>query len=175
MIAHTRLTLVIALCAAGCFGGRDEAETGASECGDLDGPGGETGDLPTITGFWTTTFGSKSFYDDCNVSDLSESDLDWINGGVMEIKGSPPDNLAADFDEDRFYGLLNDYGGTTFAGVYSLNGFELHVSFGGLLYYNEHQERARIDGAGFMGVDLDEDGSIDCGLRGDFTAQRSGE
>lgn len=164
-----------ALAATGCFGGKDAVETGQGECGDIDGPGGETGDLPSITGFWTTTFGTKAFYDDCEVGGISESEMDWIDGAVMEIKGTPPDNLAADFDEDRFYGLLNDYGGTTFAGQYSLNGYDLSVSFGGLLYYNEHQERAKIDGAAFVGVDLDDDGSIDCGLRGDFTALQSGD
>lgn len=171
---NTIAALLSSLLLPACFGGDKDQETGASSCGDLDGSGGETGDLPDITGFWTATFGTRAFYDDCDVAGLSQDDMDWLNGSVIEVKGTPPDNIAADIDDERFYGLENDYGGVSFTGVHEQGGYSLVATFGGLLYNNVHLDHTRIDGGAFIGVDLDGDGSIDCGLRGDFSANRSG-
>lgn len=171
----------LAICAlvVGCFGGKG-GDTGAGDgaCGDLDGPGGDTGDIPDILGSWTTSFGRQSFFENCSITGLKQEDLGWIDGAVMRIKGQVPDNIAAEFDSEdseRFYGLENAAGGVVFTGSHEQDGYTMTVSFGGLLYTNAYQgDRARIDGFGFLGVDSLGDGAVDCWLQGEFTAIKSG-
>ena len=155
----------------------DDGSSSGSECGDLDGPGTETGDLPNILGTWTTTFGSQTNYDTCDIEGMKQSDMGWINGAAMEIDGRPPDQLFVTFSDDEeelFWGLESTHGGVVFSGIHEMKGYELHVSFGGLLYYNDLLGRDEIKGHGFMGIDVTEDGWIDCGLQGDFSAKKSG-
>ena len=38
-----------------------------------------TQEMPQLYGNWTTTFGSRSFHDECNIEGLDRSDFDWLN------------------------------------------------------------------------------------------------
>ena len=108
------------LLVAGCFGkGEDTSPGDDSECGDIDGSGGETGDVPDIRGGWTSTFGLYEFYDGCDITGLKQDDMDWINGASLDIDGRIPDNLTLIFSrtpEEVFYGLESIHGGVVFAG-----------------------------------------------------------
>ena len=66
--------------------------------------------------------------------------------------------------------MVSDYGGVTFAGRTTVRALDVYVSFGGLSFVN-NDGRSEIDGFAFMGLDEDGDGTIDCGMRGDFNAQ----
>jgi len=144
------------------------------ECGDLDGDGTDTGDLPDVLGSWTVTFG-KWYFTDASCG-LDDSELkDWINGS-MKIKGRAPDGLYAVFgnSEERFYGLEASHGGVVFSGQHesALYG-TIRASVGGHTYKDVYRDRIVMEGFGFVGVDSTGDGEIDCPARGDFTALKS--
>ena len=172
----------LALVAAGCGSpsiGTDTSLAGGSDaCGDPDGSGGDTGDVPNILGKWTATFG-QYVYDSaaCTVEGLQQDDMTWLNG-AMDIAGRIPDQLYAYFDGDdseRFFGLEASTGGVVFSGTHEQDGHTLYTSFGGLLYQVPQVERNEIRGFGYIGVDIDSaDGAIDCWIQGDFIAKKSG-
>lgn len=148
------------------------------ECGDVDGSGGDTGDVPNILGAWTASFASQ-VYDGggCSVPGLEDTDMRAMLDGVMLVDGRVPDQLFVTFNnsEDRFFGVENLQGGVTFTGNKTFGTHDLYLSLGGLLFTQPQLERDEIRGYGFIGVDLDgADGSIDCWLQGDFLAIRSG-
>jgi hypothetical protein len=147
-----------------------------SSCGDVDGPGGDTGDVPDVLGKWTTTFG-MNLYDSglCNVSGLELDDLHWLQG-ALEIDGRTPDMLYIDIDEDtRMWGLLNHLGGIVLTGTKVQQGHTLYISIGGHLYEQPQLDRMEIRGFGYIGVDLDSaDTAIDCWLQGDLIMKKSG-
>ena len=149
-------------------------DTACDFAGDIDGIGSDTGNLPALFGGWNTTFGTRSFYDDCEIEGLNRSDLGWINGGALEI-GGRVDNIEASFasaPEAEIFGMLSQFGGVTFAGTYNFRGNELHISMGGLLFDNLQLGISEIEGHAFLGVDQNGDGGIDCGLNGDFNAKK---
>ena len=173
----------LALGLSGC--GKDDAEdsSGASgstpdECGDIDGNGGDTGDVPNILGAWTSSFASQVFDGGgCSVPGLEAADMRAMLDGVMNVDGRVPDRLFVTFNQsdDRFFGVENFQGGVTFTGNKTFGSHDLYVSLGGLLFTQPQLDRDEIRGYGFIGVDLDgADGSIDCWLQGDFLAIRSG-
>lgn len=167
-----RLLIALLLCSCGDDSGVDSGPFDP-ECGDLDGDGTDTGDLPDVLGSWTVTFGKWYFAESCN---LDDSELkDWINGS-MQIKGRAPDGLYAVFgnSEERFYGLEASHGGVVFSGQHesSLYG-TIRASVGGHAYKDVYRDRTVIEGFGFVGVDTTGDGEIDCPARGDFTALKS--
>jgi hypothetical protein len=169
----------VCLTALSCNGGTDSADINEEDiCGDVDGPGGDTGDVPNVLGAWTVTFGQNE-YDDgyCDVEGLEQSDWSWING-YMEIGGRIPDSLVATFDgveEDQFWGLENHLGGIVFTGLKEKAGHVLYVSVGGHLYEQPAVDRDEIRGFGYVGVDIDgADAVIDCWIQGDFKATKSG-
>lgn len=166
--------MILFILALSCKGG--EADTGACpSLGDLDGVGTDTGNIPDMIGAWTTTFGTRALYDDCNVQNFNHEAFEWINGAAMQVGGRLPDRLEATFtlNEGVFQGMVSDYGGVTFAGYTTVRALEVYLSFGGLSFIN-NDGRSEIDGFAFMGLDEDGDGIIDCGLRGDFNARKSG-
>lgn len=175
------LTLLLPLVA--CGKGEADADSApasadAASCGDLDGEGGDTGDLPNLLGGWTTQFGTNR-YDDgsCSVSGLTAAELGEVLGGVLKIDGRVPDALYATLNNDelRYYGLLNTSGGVVFTGTTEKAGHTLYVSFGGLLYRQPQTDRDEMRGFAYVGVDLDgADTVIDCWLQGDWRATRSG-
>lgn len=158
----------------------DDSSTGASaeSCGDVDGAGGDTGDVPNLLGAWTTTFG-QNLYDDgfCSVPGLEVADIQQFMNQVFTIDGRAPDGLYAHFgaETDLMPGLINANGGVVFTGTRQEGSHTLYVSVGGLLYRQPQTDRDEIRGFGYIGVDKDgADTVIDCWLQGDFRATRSG-
>ena len=163
-----------------CSGeGKDSSAGAADACGDIDGTGGDTGDVPNILGKWTINFGNYMYADnDCDLPGLQADDIRWLSG-TMEVKGRPPDALYAIFDDDdenRFYGIENASGGVVFTGTVEKDGMVFYTSVGGLLYQVPQVDRDEIRGFGYLGVDRDGgDGVIDgCWLQGDWVAKKSG-
>ena len=158
----------------GCSGGAlDTADCAVNS--DIDGIGADTGNLPELFGNYTTTFGTRSFYDECSIEGISRGDLDWINGGAMSIGGRLDDvdvTLGA-APEAELTAIMSEHGSVSISGRYLYRGQELHIAIGGLLFENTQLDRVEIEGHGFMGMDTNDDGSIDCGLSGDFNAKRS--
>ena len=152
----------------------DSAQTA---CGDVDGDGGDSGNVPDILGDWSLTFGAYS-YDDytCELEGLEQDDFTWFNGN-MEIKGYVPDGLYAIFDDNNdevFPGLENEHGGVVFSGTKVHQGHRLYMTIGGLVYNEPQVDRDVIRGFGYVGVDEDsEDTVIDCWIQGDVVALRS--
>ena len=170
---------LLLLALVGCKGGEDSSTGGSGdECGDLDGADGtDTGNLPNILGNWTTTFANQIDFETCGITGLKPEDMDWLNGSALEVDGTPPDRLYAEFTrlpEERFYGLESSHGGVVFSGIHEEQGYQMSVSFGGLLYDNVQLGRIEIRGHAYLGVDLTGDGALDCGLQGDFTMYKSG-
>ena len=157
-----------------CAGGVDTSSDNSCN-GDLDGSGTDTGNLPDLFGAWNTTLTSKVFYDTCEIDGLGRGDFPWLNGGAMTIAGRIPDRLSATFASApgaELIGIVSSEGGTSFTGRYDYRGYELHVSLGGLPWYNSRLDADEISGAGFIGIDTDDDGNLDCGIQGDFNAKR---
>ncbi len=169
------MKLLFLILATGCGGGDDNGEDTAV-CGDLDGDGTDTGNLPGVLGRWTATFGTNNFIENCGLSDFDNESEDWLNGS-MEIKGRVPDNLYAIFDDEdeRFYGLQASHGGIVISGTHT---DETHgtmwTSMGGMVYFDAYRDRTVIEGFVFIGLDSVGDGEIDCFARGDFEAFKSG-
>lgn len=152
-------------------------ETGAaasSECGDPDGFGTDTGDIPNVLGNWTSQFGVNFHDDDCSASNFDENSETWI--AALEIGGRAPDALSVSFDlsEERYWGAMDENGGITFAGQHVHTEGTIYAQFGGLVYHDKYQDRDVIDGAGFLGLDTDADGTIDCSAKGSWKAYKSG-
>ena len=181
-----RITALISLTGllAGCTDkSADSAQDEESEdCGDIDGAGTDTGDIPNILGNWNTTFGMQDEYENCNIAGLKPDDMNWINGASLDVDGTPPGNMYAEFageEGEKFYGIISSHGGVVFSGIHyefddNQTEHELHVSFGGLLYYNDLLGLSEIKGHAYMGLDSNGDGFLDCGIQGDFTAKKAG-
>ena len=175
-----RLQLIPLLAILSCKGdSNDSGATGASEtdsCGDIDGSGGDTGDVPNVLGNWTATFGTYSYDDnECEVKGLEQTDMSWLNGSLL-IDGRVPQPLVATLvGDDEYWGVINSHGGIVFTGTHMEGEHTLYVTFGGLLYDVPAVERKEIRGFGYIGVDLGStDQVIDCWIQGDFTAKKSG-
>ncbi|MEY3209980.1 MAG: hypothetical protein RIT28_461 [Pseudomonadota bacterium] len=156
--------------------GDDSVAALSDECGDVDGDGGDTGNVPNILGSWTATMGAKQFEESCGLAGLSKGSDTPVHG-AMEIKGRVPDQLYLVFDEDsgeRFFGLVAPTGGATFSGVHESAEGNMHIAVGGLTYDDIYRDRTYIEGHAFIGVDLDLDGNIDCSAKGEWTAAKSG-
>ena len=167
--------LLFALIVLGC--GKDEnSETGLdSLCGDIDGNGGDTGDVPNVLGLWSGQFALNMFDENCN--DIDKSAVTYLTGPV-EISGYVPDGLRLDFGSNRdrrLRGIVSNTGGATFSGQIEQSQGTLHMALGGLLYQdNAMQGRTVLNGAVYIGVDINQDGQIDCDMRGDWIGFKSG-
>ena len=159
----------------GCAGSGDSA----AECefnGDIDGLGTDTGNLPQLFGSWTTTFGSRSFYDECEIEGLGRNDFDWLNGGAMQI-GGRLDNVEvslASAPDAILWATMSSQGAVTISGQHTFRGQVLHIAIGGLLFDNLQLNLTELEGHAYMGIDVNDDGYIDCGILGDFNAKASG-
>ena len=166
----TLLSLLLA-----CAGGADDTGSAADDaCGDIDGAGTDTGNVPNVLGNWTSTFGQNFYDDDCSATSLSASSETWI--GSFTVDGRAPDALYLEFGDDgeRFWGAMDSQGGITFAGAHAHEAGTLHVQFGGLVYEDATLGRDIVDGAAFLGLDADGDGTIDCRAKGSWKAIKSG-
>ena len=103
--------MTILLFLLGCKGSDIDSAVCPS-LGDIDGPGTDTGNIPDMYGNWTTTFGTRAFYNDCNVANFSLDAMEWINGAAMEVAAVFP-TATFTLNEGVFQGMVSDYGGVT--------------------------------------------------------------
>ena len=175
-MTSSRLPLLIGLLVCGC-GGDGASETGdGAACGDLDDDGGDTGNIPNVLGRWTTNFATTWFDESCNLGGLDQSSEAWLTS-AMSIEGYVPDGLAGvlSAEEDVEYrGIVSRGGGMVFTGVRDSQFGTMYVSINGLVYEDPYLQRDVWKGSVYIGVDLDGDTGIDCDVRGDWTARKSG-
>lgn len=173
-MTHAPRLLAFALL-LGCNGNHDESGATGSECGDVDGDGSDTGDIPDLAGSWSITFGSNFFDDNCSASSLSQTSETWIS--AMQVQGSVP-SLSMYFGTERgdeiFYGMVDRNGGVTLSGTHAHAAGTMYAQFGGLAYHDQYQDRDVIDGSAFLGLDTDYDGTIDCTAKASWIAFKSG-
>lgn len=160
-----------------CGGGGDSARASTSPCGDLDGTGGDTGNLPDLIGRWTVRFAAQLYEDRCGVGGFDQLSEDWLLNTPMEVRGSVPGGLYATFDrpDEYLWGIESSHGGIVFSGIRQddLHG-AMHVALGGMAYTDPSSGLDVITGFGFIGLELGVEGAISCYARGDFQATKSG-
>lgn len=163
-----------------CRGGDDSGDslTVEDDCGDVDGPGTDTGNVPSILGNWTSDVGKNMFAEDCGLEGFKAgSDLPF--DGAMEFEGSLPDRLYASFDDNevediRFWAVASGKS-VALSGQYESRHGMVHVAMGGMPYWNEYTQRTYIDGFAFFGISTDDDDTtIECTARAEWTATKSG-
>lgn len=148
-------------------GGRDDA------CGDLDGDGGDTGDLPSLQGDWNLSFGDDTWWDDCDIGGFGQGTERWLEG-TMTISGQVPDRFHATIDDQALGGLQEPGGGVIFTGTRIDKDLgAVTVSLGGHPYSDAYRDIELIAGFGFLGIDQDQDGVQDCEVRADFEARKA--
>ena len=175
------LLLVLVACRGnGDESGADSAE-GSAACGDIDGPdGGDTGNVPNVLGNWTSDVGKNLFDENCGLEGFKKgSDLPF--DGAMEVGGRWPDQLYATWDDPdledvKFWGIESSTGGVTFSGQYEDSRYGMiHVAMGGLAFDDVYRGRVYIEGYAWYGISTDDDDtSIECTARGEWTASKSG-
>ncbi|MDP2316202.1 MAG: hypothetical protein Q8P41_25110 [Pseudomonadota bacterium] len=166
------ISILLALLA--CTGAPTDTGATASECGDPDGFGTDTGDIPNVLGNWTSQFALNFYDDDCSTENLDADSESWI--GSFELDGRAPDALYMSFGSsaERYWGAMDQNGGMTLAGQHVHPEGTLYAQFGGLVYRDQYQDRDVIDGSAFLGLDVDADGVIDCRAKGSWKAYKSG-
>lgn len=165
-----------ALLLGACAKPTDDSVGAGDACGDVDGSGHDTGNIPNLLGYWSSTFGAE-FYDDgtCAIEDLTRDSETWI--GAFQIVGSPSSSFYlsfADREDEKFWGAIDDFGGLTFTGEHHHASGTMYAQFSGLLYHDQYQDRDIISGASFFGMDTNTDTVIDCGVKGSWNAYKSG-
>ncbi len=160
----------------GCTGAGGETGADPAECGDPDGFGTDTGDVPNVLGNWTSSFAANFYDDDCTASGFDENSETWI--GSFELDGRAPDALYMSFNsaDERYWGAMDQNGGITLSGQHVHVAGTIYAQFGGLVYHDTvgDSDRHVIDGAAFLGLDVDADGAIDCRAKGSWKATKSG-
>jgi hypothetical protein len=169
---------VVVVLLTGClFKGKDE-ETGdatlAELCGDIDGSGGDTGDVPNVLGLWTADFGQGWF--DSNCDGYNSTDFSWLTG-ALEIDGYVPDGVQLILDGDdakATWGAVTPQGGMVFAGQIVDGSDTWQIGASGLVYRDPWLERDVWKGSIYLGLDSDGDNGIDCDVQGSWFARKSG-
>jgi len=170
------MNLILLLLACGSGDG-DSDDVGTTEaCGDVDGPGTDTGNIPNILGNWTSSF-ATAFYDDgtCAVEGLNQSSESWI--GAFELVGSPTSSFYvtfADRPDERFWGSLDPMGGISLTGEHDHPGGRMIGHFGGIVLHDQYLDTDVIEGAAVLAMDVDGDLLVDCSVRGSWKAYKSG-
>lgn len=156
----------------GCSGGADD--TVDVSCGDLDGTGGDTGDLPSLQGEWSMDFGEDTWWDDCDIAEFGQGSEGWLNDNFT-VTGQVPDRFHATLDGDSYGGLQEPGGGVVFTGTRIDRDLgAVTVSFGGHPYSDAYRDIQVLEGFGFLGIDQDQDGVQDCEVRATFEARKRG-
>lgn len=168
------MTLLLLLA---CTGAPADDTSGASDdvCGDVDGPGTDTGNLPNVLGGWTSTFATAYFDEGCSIENLNRESEDWI--GAFTLDGRAPDALFLEFTSlpgERYWGVMDPYGGVSFSGQHAHTAGTLYVQFGGMVFHDQNLDRDVIDGSVFMGLDMDGNGEIECPFKASWKAIKSG-
>ena len=159
-----------------CGGDEETAGGGeATSCGDLDGKGGDTGDIPDVLGSWSKQeFGLNAYVVGCDISGVSqESEGQWIE--TLNVEGRVPDALYAWFgveeteDTEYFYGALDKGGGITFSGTHADAAGTVYANFSGLVFTDTAVDgKTVIRGSATLAYDVDvetetgENPIIDC-------------
>lgn len=161
----------------GCVGGGDDGDSAAigDDCPESRGlPEG----LQTPIGSWSGSF-AQDFYDDtCSAGGLDQTSEAWINS--FTLAGNAPEALYIYFDPEIdanteiFDGVMDPGGGVTFTGVHAHAEGTMYAQFGGLYYYDQYRGRWVIDGSATLGLDVDQDGQVDCAAKGSWTGIKSG-
>jgi len=152
------------------------------ECGDPDGSGTDTGNIPNVAGSWTSSFAAAYWDDNCTAADFDESSEQWI--GSFKIEGAYPNYRAAfnNLPDNAFEVAVDARGGLTMTGEVVHEAGTLYANFAGLVY-TDISDRDGIDGSAFLGLDVpvvgDVDGvvgdqTIDCYARASWSANKSG-
>lgn len=171
------MTLLLLSVLAGCAGGKDDSATATNDaCGDVDGPGTDTGNIPNVLGFWSSSYASE-FFDDgtCAVENLTRDSETWI--GSFELVGSPSSAFYISFSDrpdEKYWGALDPQGGISFTGQHDHSAGTMYVSFSGLLFHDQYQDRDNILGIAVFGLDTNDDQVIDCTVKGSWNAYKSG-
>ena len=173
MTSRTCPVLPLALLLAACEAATDTSDPAAvASCGDVDGNGGDTGNVPNILGDWTSTYG-VGWDDDCTADDFSSTSEDWI--GPFTVSGAIG-ALTAEFHDDpdqTYQAAIDNNGGFTMTGVREHDAGTIHANFSGLVYAGT-SGRDGIDGGVFLGLDANDDNTIDCYGHGFWSANKSG-
>lgn len=170
------MNLLLLLLACGKGDGDSTAETSDDACGDVDGPGTDTGNVPNILGNWTSSF-ATAFYDDgtCAVEGLNQSSETWI--GSFEVVGSPSSTFYIAFrdrPDERFWGSMDAFGGISLTGEHDHPGGRMIAHFGGLVYHDPYVDTDVMDGSAVLAMDVDDDQEVDCNVKGSWKAYKSG-
>jgi hypothetical protein len=166
------LTLGLLLLTA--CGGGDTDDDAALRCGDPDGDGGDTGDVPSLIANWNGDFGDQWLQNTCPGDQVPESILDFLEQRFA-VEGSVPDAIRLTFAGNpdlRLRGTATPSGAWAMSGPVVQGGVTMYTAIGGLVY-EDASGRIRWDGGVFIGVDLNDDTVIDCEVRGDWSALRS--
>lgn len=168
----TRLALVTALltAAVACKGDDTEpADSGADNCGDT------SGEYPPVVGDWAGQFALEYYSDDCDVAGLEQSEMTWLTS-AYDIGGYAPEGLRLEIAGEDFElsGTVGKNGVLGFVGTRDSPYGTMTVTLTGFTYEDTRMGRWVWKGSAFVGVDKDDDGSIDCDIRGDFSATQSG-
>lgn len=161
-----------------CGGKDDSATSTTSTCGDPDGSGTDTGNIPDLSGDWTSSFALEYYTDTCTAENFNQTSETWI--GSLTVGGSAPDDLYIYFDStvtsdtEYFFGAVDRHGGVSFSGPHAHAAGTVYAQFGGLVYHDQYLDRDVIEGSAFLGLDVDDDGLIDCYAKGSWTARKSG-
>ncbi len=156
-----------------CNGNGNDTGTAVDvSCGDLDAGGGDTGDVPSLSGEWSMAFGDDTWWDDCDIADFGQGSERWLDDNFT-IVGQVPDRFHTAIDEDTYTGLQEPGGGVIFTGTRVDKDLgAVTVSFGGHPYSDAYRDIEVIEGFGFLGIDQDQDGVQDCEVRADFEARK---
>ncbi len=174
-----RLALMAALLMIAACKGSDSGETGPAHtdemwCGDVDGAGHETGDVPNILGDWTSSVAFNYFEEDCGLPNLDDHSIGFMNG-TMSVEGFAPDGLVVVFNDDRrgrLRAIMAPTGGLTITGRRDTTWGMLYLAVGGLVFDDVYLKDANAQGMVYAGVDEDGDEIVDCNVWADFRAFR---
>jgi len=169
-----RLILALSLIAlTGCNGDGD-TDFDQAECGDPDGNGGDTGDVPNVLGNWTASYGDAFVDGNCRAEDVPTEVLDFLEQPfLLEGSTAAARITFADNPDLVLRGPVAPTGAMAMSGVIPAGGVNLHTAVGGLVYVDA-SGRTRWDGGVFIGADLNDDTIIDCEFNADWSARQSG-
>lgn len=152
----------------------DSSDTAlASDCSDPDGDGGDTGNIPAVAGDWTVSYATGYYDDNCTAEGFDSDTEQWI--GPFTVIGAYPSFRAEfqDLPDERWEVAVDKRGGFTMTGQVDHEAGTIYANFSGLVY-TDYTGRNTIDGAAFLGLDVDADTTIDCFARATWTANKSG-
>ncbi|MFK7931374.1 MAG: hypothetical protein AB8H79_24550, partial [Myxococcota bacterium] len=128
--------LALSLLFVGACAGDDETDPNSVDCGDVDGNGGDTGDVPPLLGDWTTSFGQAFLDGTCDGTDVPTAPLDFLNQPAL-LDGSVPNAVLLPFADNQDYtlrGSTGKDGAIAMSGSVVAGGVTLYTAIGGMVY-----------------------------------------